>query len=61
MTLDFIIEIILLVLLIYLFGLNNGSVFEGGLAGSGLYNYASAALPESTPPISSANVPVYLP
>ncbi|MCL4344178.1 MAG: inorganic phosphate transporter [Nitrososphaerota archaeon] len=44
MTLDFIIEIILLVLLIYLFGLNNGSVFEGGLAGSGLYNYASAAI-----------------
>ncbi len=44
MTLDFIIEIILLLILIYLFGLNNGSVFEGGLTGSGLYNYASAAI-----------------
>jgi len=44
MTFDFIIEAILLLLLIYLFGLNNGSVFEGGLAGSGLYNYTSAAV-----------------
>lgn len=44
MTFGFIIELILLLLLIYFFGLNNGSVFEGGLAGSGLYNYASAAI-----------------
>lgn len=44
MTPYFIIEIILLIVLIYLFGLNNGSVFEGGLAGTGLYNYTSAAV-----------------
>ncbi|MGC8661280.1 MAG: inorganic phosphate transporter [Nitrososphaeria archaeon] len=44
MTFGFVVELILLLLLIYFFGLNNGSVFEGGLAGSGLYNYASAAI-----------------
>ena len=36
-------DLILLVVLIYLFGLNNGSVFEGGLAGSAGFNYGVAA------------------
>ncbi len=28
----------------YLFGLNNGAVFEGSLSGTGIFNYASAAV-----------------
>lgn len=44
MNLVEILDLILLVLLIYLFGLNNGAVFEGGLAGSAGFNYSIAAI-----------------
>ncbi len=44
MNLVGILNLILLVLLIYLFGLNNGAVFEGGLAGSAGFNYSIAAI-----------------
>ncbi|MGC8568559.1 MAG: inorganic phosphate transporter [Nitrososphaeria archaeon] len=37
-------DLVLLSLLIYLFGLNNGAVFEGGLAGGAGFNYRLAAV-----------------
>ncbi|MGC8664603.1 MAG: inorganic phosphate transporter [Nitrososphaeria archaeon] len=44
MNLIEILDLIFLILLIYLFGLNNGAVFEGGLAGSAGFNYSIAAI-----------------
>lgn len=35
--------LVLLFVLMYLFGLNNGSVFEGSLSGTGIFNYSLAA------------------
>jgi len=44
MNLIGLLDIALLIVLIYLFGLNNGAVFEGGLAGSAGFNYSMAAI-----------------